>query len=120
MYPLAKRALLAGRDYSARSPVVQAMTLGQADYHTTKPWMLEQDPQIDGGICNDVDGCDVVIVGAASSAGQTAPHLRSERAGSCGNPAGPCPERRLRGAGLAGRVNAVVGADRAGTGGRED
>ena len=31
------------RDYSARSPVVKAMTLGQADYHLTKPWMLEQD-----------------------------------------------------------------------------
>src|SRR5262249_6194457 len=24
-------------------PVVQAMTLGQADYHITMPWMLEQD-----------------------------------------------------------------------------
>jgi thioredoxin reductase (NADPH) len=31
------------RDYSARSPVVRAMTLGEADYHITKPWMLEQD-----------------------------------------------------------------------------
>ena len=35
--------LLVERDYSVRSPVVQAMTLGQADYHLTKPWMLEQD-----------------------------------------------------------------------------
>ena len=43
MHPLAKRVLLVERDYSARSPVVQAMTLGQADYHITKPWMLEQD-----------------------------------------------------------------------------
>ena len=43
MHPLAKRVLLVERDYSARSPVVQAMTLGQADYHLTKPWMLEQD-----------------------------------------------------------------------------
>ncbi len=43
LYPLAKRVLLVERDYSARSPVVQAMTLGQADYHVTKPWMLEQD-----------------------------------------------------------------------------
>ena len=43
MHPLAKRVLLVERDYSARSPVVQAMTLGQADYHISKPWMLEQD-----------------------------------------------------------------------------
>ena len=43
MHPLAKRVLLVERDYSARSPVVQAMTLGQADYHMTKPWMLELD-----------------------------------------------------------------------------
>jgi thioredoxin reductase (NADPH) len=43
MHPLAKRVLLVERDYSARSPVVQAMTLGQADYHLLKPWVLEQD-----------------------------------------------------------------------------
>jgi thioredoxin reductase (NADPH) len=43
MHPLARRVLLVERDYSAHSPVVQAMTLGQADYHITKPWMLEQD-----------------------------------------------------------------------------
>jgi thioredoxin reductase (NADPH) len=43
MHPLAKRVLLVERDYSVRSPVVQAMTLGQADYHITKPWMLELD-----------------------------------------------------------------------------
>jgi thioredoxin reductase (NADPH) len=43
LHPLAKRVLLVDRDYSARSPVVDAMTLGQADYHITKPWMLEQD-----------------------------------------------------------------------------
>ncbi len=43
MHPQAKRVLLVERDYSARSPVVQAMTLGQADYHLIKPWMLEQD-----------------------------------------------------------------------------
>ena len=42
LHPLAKRVLLVERDYSARSPIVQAMTLGQADYHITKPWMLEQ------------------------------------------------------------------------------
>jgi thioredoxin reductase (NADPH) len=39
----AKRVLLVERDYSADSPVVQAMTLGQADYHITKPWLLEPD-----------------------------------------------------------------------------
>ena len=43
LHPLARRVLLVERDYSARSPVVQAMTLGEADYHLTKPWMLEQD-----------------------------------------------------------------------------
>ncbi len=43
MHPLAKRVLLVERDYSARSPVVQAMMLGEADYHITKPWTLEQD-----------------------------------------------------------------------------
>ena len=43
MHPLARRVLLVERGYSARSPVVKAMTLGQADYHLTKPWMLEQD-----------------------------------------------------------------------------
>jgi thioredoxin reductase (NADPH) len=43
MHPQAKRVLLVERDYSARSPVVRAMTLGQADYHLTKPWTLEQD-----------------------------------------------------------------------------
>ena len=43
MHPLAKRVLLVERDYSVRSPIVQAMTLGQADYHLTKPWTLEHD-----------------------------------------------------------------------------
>jgi thioredoxin reductase (NADPH) len=43
MHPLAKRVLLVERDYSAHSPIVQAMMLGQADYHLTKPWTLEQD-----------------------------------------------------------------------------
>jgi len=43
MHPLATRVLLAERDYSVRSPVIQAMTLGQADYYITKPWMVEQD-----------------------------------------------------------------------------
>jgi len=43
LHPLAKRVLMVERDYSVRSPVVQAMTLGQADYHITKPWMLEGD-----------------------------------------------------------------------------
>jgi len=35
MHPLAKRVLLVERDYSADSPVVQAMTLGQADLSRT-------------------------------------------------------------------------------------
>jgi thioredoxin reductase (NADPH) len=43
LHPLAKRVLLVERDYSACSPVVRAMTLGQADYHLVKPWFLEQD-----------------------------------------------------------------------------
>ena len=43
LHPLAKRVLLVERDYSARSPVVQAMMLGEADYHITRPWELEQD-----------------------------------------------------------------------------
>jgi thioredoxin reductase (NADPH) len=43
MHPLAVRILLVERDYSVRSPIVAAMTLGQADSHITKPWMLEQD-----------------------------------------------------------------------------
>jgi thioredoxin reductase (NADPH) len=42
MHPLAKRVLLVDRDYSVRSPVVEAMTLGEADYHLAKPWLLEQ------------------------------------------------------------------------------
>ena len=43
MHPLAKRVLLVERDYSMHSPVVRAMTLGQADYHIMKPWLLESD-----------------------------------------------------------------------------
>jgi thioredoxin reductase (NADPH) len=42
-HPGAKRVLLVERDYSSRSPVVQAMLRGDADYHITKPWLLEQD-----------------------------------------------------------------------------
>jgi thioredoxin reductase (NADPH) len=43
MHPQAKRVLLVERDYSVRSPVVQAMIRGEADYHFTKPWMVEED-----------------------------------------------------------------------------
>ena len=43
LHPQARRVLLVERDYSVRSPVVRAMTLGEADYHLSKPWMLEQD-----------------------------------------------------------------------------
>ncbi len=38
LHPLAKRVLLVDRDYSAASPAVQAITLGYADYHITRPW----------------------------------------------------------------------------------
>jgi thioredoxin reductase (NADPH) len=38
LYPHAKRVLLVDRDYSARSPAVQAMTLGRVDYHIVRPW----------------------------------------------------------------------------------
>ena len=38
LHPRAKRVLLVDRDYSCTSPAVQAMTLGQADYHLTRPW----------------------------------------------------------------------------------
>lgn len=50
MHPLAKRVLLVERDYSARSPIVAAMMFGQADYHLTKPWVLEQD------LCREISG----------------------------------------------------------------
>ena len=43
LHPQAKRVLLVERDYSVRSPVVQAMIRGEADYHFTKPWMVEED-----------------------------------------------------------------------------
>ncbi len=38
LHPHAKRVLLVNRDYSADSPVVQAMTLGRVDYHIVRPW----------------------------------------------------------------------------------
>jgi thioredoxin reductase (NADPH) len=38
LHPSAKRVLLVDRDYSTTSPVVQAMTLGRADYHIVRPW----------------------------------------------------------------------------------
>jgi len=41
LHPLAKRVLLVDRDYTDANPVVQAMTLGQIDYHLTKPWLPE-------------------------------------------------------------------------------
>ncbi len=43
MHPQAVRVLPVERDYSAPSPIVQAMILGQADSHITKPWMVELD-----------------------------------------------------------------------------
>jgi thioredoxin reductase (NADPH) len=38
LYPRAARVLLIDRDYSATSPVVQAIALGHADYHIVRPW----------------------------------------------------------------------------------
>jgi thioredoxin reductase (NADPH) len=43
LHPMAKRVLLVDRDYTDASPVVRAMTLGQIDYHLTKPWLPEGD-----------------------------------------------------------------------------
>jgi thioredoxin reductase (NADPH) len=38
LHPRAKRVLLVDRDYSSTSPAVQAIILGRADYHLTRPW----------------------------------------------------------------------------------
>lgn len=38
LHPRARRVLLVDRDYSSTSPVVQAVALGQADYHIVRPW----------------------------------------------------------------------------------
>ena len=38
LHPAAKRVLLVDRDYTTTSPVVQAMTLGRADFHIVRPW----------------------------------------------------------------------------------
>jgi thioredoxin reductase (NADPH) len=38
LFPRAKRVLLVDRDYRATSPAVQALMLGQADYHLVRPW----------------------------------------------------------------------------------
>lgn len=38
LHPSAKRVLLVDRDYRSTSPAVQAMTVGQADYHLVRPW----------------------------------------------------------------------------------
>jgi thioredoxin reductase (NADPH) len=42
LHPSAKRVLLVDRDYTSRSPAVQAMTLGRADYHIVRPWADEE------------------------------------------------------------------------------
>lgn len=42
LHPSAKRVLLVGRDYTSTNPVVKAMTLGQIDYHLTKPWRRDK------------------------------------------------------------------------------
>ena len=38
LHPRAKRVLLVDRDYRSRSPAVQAIALGHADYHLVRPW----------------------------------------------------------------------------------
>ncbi len=42
LHPAAKRVLLVDRDYATTSPAVQAMTLGQTDYHILRPWTDEE------------------------------------------------------------------------------
>lgn len=41
-HPLAKRVLLVERDYTSANPSVQAMILGQIDYHLVKPWFPQK------------------------------------------------------------------------------
>ena len=41
LHPHARRVLVVERDYTSTNPVVLAMTLGQVDYHFTKPWFAE-------------------------------------------------------------------------------
>jgi len=38
LHPEARRVLLVDRDYTSHSPAVRAMTLGEADFHITRPW----------------------------------------------------------------------------------
>ena len=42
LHPRAKRVLLVNRDYSATSPAVPAVTLGDADYHIVRPWFDDE------------------------------------------------------------------------------
>lgn len=42
LHPGAKRVLMVDRDYSSTSPVVRAITLGQADYHMLRPWTASE------------------------------------------------------------------------------
>ena len=42
LHPGAKRVLMVDRDYSSTSPVVRAITLGQADYHIVRPWTSDE------------------------------------------------------------------------------
>jgi thioredoxin reductase (NADPH) len=41
LHPMSKRILLVERNYTRKNPTVPAMTLGQIDYHLTKPWNPE-------------------------------------------------------------------------------
>jgi len=38
LHPYAKRVLMVDRDYTRNSPAVQAIALGEADYHLVRPW----------------------------------------------------------------------------------
>jgi thioredoxin reductase (NADPH) len=42
LYPRTKRVLLVDRDYSSTSPAVQAIALGQADFHIVRPWANDE------------------------------------------------------------------------------
>lgn len=42
LHPYAKRVLLVDRDYTRNSPAVQAIALGQAEYHLVRPWTTSE------------------------------------------------------------------------------
>lgn len=60
LHPSAKRVLLVGRNYTPSNPVVKAMTLGQIDYHLTKPWRRDKTlyPAVSEFLANWTDAHD--------------------------------------------------------------